>query len=1150
MTKALATKNVAAVVLAATMIVGAAFAFTTTVKADTVSDLQAQVQALLAQIQALQGSSTSTTSTSCYTFTRNETVGMTGSEVMQIQKFLNAHGYTVAVTGAGSAGNETSYFGGATKAAVVKFQAAQSVSPTSGYWGPLTRAAANALCTTTGGTTGGSTGGTTTGGALMVSAAAQPANGLAVQGASRVPFTTFTLTNNSSAAVTVNSVSIMRTGPANDSVFTGGGVVLLDEMGNQLGVQRTLNSDHTVAAGDPFVINPGQTKTITVAANMGSSLSSYAGQVVGLTVTGINTSSTVSGSLPISGAMHTVNASLTIGTVTPAISSFDPNAAQTKNIGDTGVRFTGVRFTAGSAEDVKLYSVRFRLNGSVSAADLANVKAVVDGTSYAATVSTDGRYYTVSIPGGLLIQKGFSKDVYLQGDIVGINASGRVAEFDIDKKTDVYFVGQSFGYGIQPDATTAGSYSSASTHGSAITTVQPWFQGSTISINGASITTIGKANEVGAQNIAVNVPNQVLGGFATDLKGEPMNVQQMVFGISTTGTTSSNQITSVSIVDENGAVVAGPVDAVGNILTFTNSVTFPLGRHVYTLKGKIPASGFSNNATVALTTNPSTQWTSVTGQTTGNTISLSSQSMFIMNTMTVRAANLAVSVSPTPAAQNIVAGSQDVVLANYQFDASQSGEDIRISNVPVTVTLGGGAVITHLTTCRIYDGSTSLTTGSNVQNPAAAAFTMTLDNSLTVAKGTVKTLSLKCNVSSSSANSETFAAGVTGAQIAAISASGVTSSNTVTPTGSTATGQTMTIGAASLAVSLDSSSPSATLVAGGTTGVTLGAYKFHASNDSVNLQRVGLVLTSGSAADLTNVTLWSGSTQIGVASFAGGSSNATSTFATPILLAKDTDVVITIKGDIAAIGTSQAGTAGDTIKVDVDINGGNTQGTGTGSGGTVNASGSTAVSGVVIYRSFPTVTRVALSSSALTTGTVELYRFNVTANSTGNGVVLNQVTVNVATSTNTASNGSTSVNNLKIVAYDSACSNVIGQGFTNGVLNTAIANLASGDNKIAFSNPVQIAGGTTLCFKVMGDVSQVAGTSGAAGYVSTKLSGDSAIYALNTAANADTNRNFVWSANTQSISSLSTLLTTSDWTGGFLVAGLPTSGTDVTTLTK
>jgi peptidoglycan hydrolase-like protein with peptidoglycan-binding domain len=60
------------------------------------------------------------------TFSRSLTLGSTGTDVKNLQIFLNTHGFTVSSTGNGSRGYETTYFGLATKAALVKFQEAHA----------------------------------------------------------------------------------------------------------------------------------------------------------------------------------------------------------------------------------------------------------------------------------------------------------------------------------------------------------------------------------------------------------------------------------------------------------------------------------------------------------------------------------------------------------------------------------------------------------------------------------------------------------------------------------------------------------------------------------------------------------------------------------------------------------------------------------------------------------------------------------------------------------------------------------------------------------------------------------------------------------------------------------------------------------------
>lgn len=86
-----------------------------------------------------------TTPSSKFTFARNLTTGMNGEDVLALQKLLNTKGFTIAQNGAGSPGNETNFFGSLTKAALAKFQAANSISPAIGYFGPITRAFVNSF---------------------------------------------------------------------------------------------------------------------------------------------------------------------------------------------------------------------------------------------------------------------------------------------------------------------------------------------------------------------------------------------------------------------------------------------------------------------------------------------------------------------------------------------------------------------------------------------------------------------------------------------------------------------------------------------------------------------------------------------------------------------------------------------------------------------------------------------------------------------------------------------------------------------------------------------------------------------------------------------------------------------------------------------
>ncbi|MEK7638604.1 MAG: hypothetical protein AAB388_00405 [Patescibacteria group bacterium] len=152
--KSYASKLVVALVALAMVFAASA----STAKAQTTEDLQKMINDLLAQVSALQtqtGGSASAAGVCPFTWTRDLSSGSTGTDVKALQQFLNADPDTrVSATGVGSAGSETEFYGPATGAAVSKFQVkyrseilspAGLVNPTA-YFGPGTRAKANALC--------------------------------------------------------------------------------------------------------------------------------------------------------------------------------------------------------------------------------------------------------------------------------------------------------------------------------------------------------------------------------------------------------------------------------------------------------------------------------------------------------------------------------------------------------------------------------------------------------------------------------------------------------------------------------------------------------------------------------------------------------------------------------------------------------------------------------------------------------------------------------------------------------------------------------------------------------------------------------------------------------------------------------------------
>lgn len=75
-------------------------------------------------------------------FTRYLNVGVVGDDVKSLQQYLNEKNFTIASAGPGAPGNETNFFGGLTKNALIRFQASVGL-PATGYFGPMTQGVVN-----------------------------------------------------------------------------------------------------------------------------------------------------------------------------------------------------------------------------------------------------------------------------------------------------------------------------------------------------------------------------------------------------------------------------------------------------------------------------------------------------------------------------------------------------------------------------------------------------------------------------------------------------------------------------------------------------------------------------------------------------------------------------------------------------------------------------------------------------------------------------------------------------------------------------------------------------------------------------------------------------------------------------------------------
>ncbi len=616
------------------------------------------------------GNTGGNTSGSCVamTFTMNHKMGDRGGEVMNIQKFLNANGFQVAASGPGSAGMETSYFGPATKAAVIRFQNAYAseilapvgLSTGTGYWGNSTRAKANAMeqarCAAQNNNNNNNNDNNNDdnnnnqdANELTVAGAAQPTDSLAPEGAKNVPFTRFTLSGNA----TVDEVVVELTGLADRSNFRT--VAILDENGNAVTRYKTINSDNEVKFTKDFTVNGAQTYTVVV--EMADPLTG-AGQLASFAVKSIKADKPVNGSLPIVGASHTLNNTLQIAALTVS----ESNVGGTANIGDEEVTILDADFTAAN-EDVKIEKVLLKNRGSADLnVAISNITVEFDNNTYTATV-TDDDEITVDLS-GYTLDEGTTETLVVKADIVGEN--GETIELAVDDD-ELMADGATYGYGANVTVTE---------------------NTSVLAISGAEIT-VDDDNDFDSSNTATPDENDVVIAMfeITNTTGEDVIADSFDVNVTIAGHTNvaNNNLEDVRLYQGNTEIASfGDVSFTGGVtqtVSFTDITLAPGNDVKYSIKANI-----DNNAedSVTYTVGPVT-FTGDTETANGDDVSTDVTSYAAQTTtITTGTAELRATTDSINDPKAVKTSTDDVVLAEFEVEANDA--ELTLDDMVVNLT--------------------------------------------------------------------------------------------------------------------------------------------------------------------------------------------------------------------------------------------------------------------------------------------------------------------------------------------------------------------------------------------------------------------------------------------------------------------------------
>jgi len=918
----------------------------------TIDELLAQIAQLQAQLTSLQGTGSTTTVSSgaCagVTFSRNLTVGSTGSDVKCLQVLLNNNGYTVATTGAGSPGAETTYFGSRTLVAVKAFQAAQGFTPANQV-GPMTRAKLNTML---GGTTTGPVVVPTGAGLAVALAYDNPVSGTLVDGQAQAPLAKLTFTNGDNAAVTIKGLKLQRVGVSADASLTN--VYLFDgatRVTDGAAVSSTyINFNNSTGL---FTVPAYSSKTITVTADVdGTSGETIGVQVVASTDVTSNASS-VRGTFPIRGNLHTL-ATGTLAGVNFANSTTPASAATIDPQSDYTVWQNQVTVTTRA---VNLTRISFRKTGSVKDADLQNFRLYVDGVQVGSAVpnivlnSNNESLVTFDLTGSPKSLAAGTRTVKLLADIVG--GSGLTFTFNLWTAADVTFVDSQYGANVLPQANST-TYSKRST---AEMTV------------GSGTLTITKMSDSPSGNIVDGATNATLAKFQLKAAGERVKVETLYV--------SANVSTAGVSGLRNGMLLADGVQ-IGSTTTLYDTVdssydytTFNLGSSlivepgkpvVLEVRGDVYDTGtgdttnsITSGSTIQVVIEGSASWNNGTGMTSASTVDVPASDV-TGNSLTVAQGALTLSTYPAYTAQSAVSPLTGFKLAHFTLTAATT-EDVNMTNINVTL----DEVSSYITNLYVKYGTQTTSTKATV----TAASNDWATNYI-LPKGTTIDLMVYGDVSSSM---------TTGTGSVTMAITGTTVNSAVAANSSTATGQTVTYTTGAFTESF-ANTPTSQAVAGNQT-IDAGRFKLTSSYQQYTVSEMRFSVGSDTIAGaIQSASLKDGSTVLATVPY-----DATSDYfnftGLNILVPANTSKTVTLAYNLS-IPSATAGTSGVDVKPtltyvkNLDPN------------GTVDEDTSLtyAANSTLVYGSLPTFSKVELDDSGykISNGaTMDLYKFKVTA---------------------------------------------------------------------------------------------------------------------------------------------------------------------------
>lgn len=807
--------------------------------------------ALLASTGSAQAALTLPKMQCSYTFNSNLTVGTRSTDVMNLQKVLNMYSETkVASTGAGSPGMETSYFGPATRAAVVKFQAVNKVSPTSGYVGPLTRAVLNEVCTgTTVPPVGLPAGCTSTAGYSPVTGQSCASGNTGTQTgpvtvslSSTNPASTYVMNSQATAGLldlvftgngTVNSVTLTRSGISDQNTLAN---IYLYDGATRLTDGYSFNSNGQAVINNVNLAVNGS-KTISVRADIASNASTTA-STVAVALTSF-TSGTSVNAVNVQGNLMSVASGSNLATIQLTGS----NTVGVSNVNAGTVGYTVWRHALQvNTRAVSLKAANFRVTGSAPANSLANARLYVNGVDTgrvaSMTMISGSNYLSFDLGSAPLSLPTGSHTVEVRADVVA--GSSYKFTVSLQQASDLMVMDPQIGANIALGSFTSSQSGEITIFGGNVTqTIEPTFNAMTNVTGGASNAVIGK---------------WTLRGFGEDVKVRTITVTPSVVNACTSGSTYGSAPCNVL-----GTTQFATGNGLQNVTVFfngsqvgtqtaswtTGGITLSLGSQMIIpagvdstleVKADLRTTAGANYTAGTVSATTSIAKANVEGMSSRGNDNFPTTLSGSAKTLSIQTGLLGVAKNSGVANQNINPNTSAVRIGSFVLQNQSSSESVRVNTLAValaeTVTSG-------------FTNYSSLYTSENT-NPVQPQASNSFSVDFTLAPGATKTVDVFANTN----------AATSGTLISTLTVTSTGVSSNVSTTSAAITGQTMTLGSGAVVAPTFTASASSSVqyvaAAGGANDVITARYNITSTNGSSTISELKFT-TTGTANAITSV---------------------------------------------------------------------------------------------------------------------------------------------------------------------------------------------------------------------------------------------------------------------------------------------------------